>query len=127
MAENEFRGVLPLYEPEGYQLHVDDTGRGSYQTVGAAQESRGSIPSASLSGRSNVSPASQRAFSGMGGTMANGPAAQRSLSPKELMALADQMQSQLQFEPGPTAVEPTMERDTNVPYWLRTYAEKEGL
>lgn len=122
------KGVLPLYEPEGFLLQVDAGGKGFYDRQ-ANQGSDGGIPKASLSGPSTVSMAT-----GLGGTVPPGPGklakrgqAQRALTPEELMAAADRMSAQFAFEPGPSAVEPTLERDTGVPYWLRNYADKEGF
>lgn len=114
--------VLPLMDQGDQLLQVDSgTGRGFYQHPEAPSRF-----SASLSGPVGMG-GSLKPPSGVQATQASPKGSYKPPSPEELMALANQMQSQYDFEPGPSQVEPTLERETSVPYWLRNYAEKEGI
>ncbi len=127
---SDYKGVLPLYAPEGYQLHQDDDGRGYYQ---AEQEPSG-LPGGATTGALPGKPPAQKppsyvqATSGMGGSQrpAPGEVAHRALNPEELMALAQQMQDDISnqsagLDSQPSSVESTIQRDSGAPYWLRSY------
>jgi len=114
--------VLPLMDQGDQLLQVDPaSGRGFYQQASAPSRFSASLAGGSGMGGSLTPP------KGVQANVAAPKQAYKPPSPEELMSLADKMQSQYDFTPGPSQVEPTLERDTNVPYWLRNYAEKEGL
>lgn len=106
-------GVAPLAEPKGYQLHVSDAGKGSYEKEAPAQTAK----AAKGMGGSAMPSVAQRA--------APRPAAapQRALSAEELMALANAMQNHIDAQTAAipkqqTAVHPALER-SSVPYWMQ--------
>lgn len=114
MADKDPKGVLPLYEPEGFLLQVDAGGKGFYDKANqaaddggiprASLDSRSSLPRSSLPSRSSLDSRSSWGKPGMSGTdrplptklLARGaPKAERPLTPDELMALANQMETQM--------------------------------
>lgn len=108
--------VLPLEEPEGYQLRV-----GSDDRAGYSQNSpQSGLPQLASSGSG----------SGMGGSMAHPVASRpvsngghRRLTPDELMAMADKMEADMKAKNSASlAMGPSVkQKDDYNPSWLDEY------
>jgi hypothetical protein len=121
--------VIPLYEPEGQQLHMAPNGKAflaSEQPKQAGASLAGPAPHPGHRGGMPVHPDMRP---GMGGVApaAKKAAPQHKMSPDELMALANQMEQQMkaqhaaQLAAGP-AVKPV---DQGTPPWLQDYMAKQ--
>jgi hypothetical protein len=135
MADNDPKGVLPLYEPEGFQLQVGADGRGRYAAEDARQRPQhitASLsgptpqygrqrPSEAGSGQGPLAPITARQERGMGGSRRKS-LAERALTPEELLAMAKQMEddtlaeTQAYVDRGPAVQERGLP-----PAWLRNH------
>ncbi len=120
-----------LYEDnDSGQLRIGPDGRAIRVQEKAPSVGRQSIPDASFSGPS-------RPLVGLGGASTPDvatrasvppPVKERAPTPEELMALANQLQAQIESQAaGTPALHPDVDEDAHVPYWLRNYAKQEGL
>ncbi len=120
-----------LYEDnDSGQLRIGPDGRALRVQEQAPSVGQQSIPDASFSGPS-------RPLFGLGGTSTPDvatrasvppPVKERAPTPEELMALANQLQTQIESQSVTApAVHPDVDSDAHIPYWLRNYARQEGV
>lgn len=123
------RDYLPIYEPDGTQLSIDDSGRARLDKLGQRQPSgasmSGPVPRYGVKTSMVVHPAT---VPGMAGTMpmqAVAPAKRpenRKPTPEELEVWAEQMRASIESELESPSHSTQVQTDgQGAPDWLRNY------